>query len=81
MLVSNVGAAKSKGSEVRVYNEAGILLAKKKAKGLAAPTDFVEKSTELTFDGLNANGPLTIVVNEDGDMKELNRYNNRALVK
>ena len=81
VLVSNVGAAKSKGSEVRVYNEAGTLLAKKKVKGLAAPTDFVEKSTELTFDGLNANGPLTIVVNEDGGMKELNRYNNRALVK
>ena len=41
----------------------------------------MEKSTEVTFDGLPQDGTLTVVINEKGTMKELNRGNNRTLVE
>ena len=81
VLVSNVGAEKSKKVDLTVFDSAGKQIGKKTVPALDAPTDFVEKSTWVEFDGLPQRGELRIVLDGKGKLKELYKENNTAIVE
>ncbi len=80
VLVSNVGAAKSKRIKVAVYDMSGKRIAEENVPALDAPVDFVEKSATVSFGNIPGSGPLRIVVDEGGSLKELYRGNNETVV-
>jgi len=79
--VSNVGAARSKQASVTVFDRSGAKIAEKSAGALDAPTDFVEKSVWVEFDGIPAQGELRVVVDGYNNVAELYEGNNRAVVE
>ena len=81
VLVSNLGAAKSKKAELSLYDSDGKRLAKKTVPALDAPIDFVEKSVSIEFTGISRTGGLRVVIDEKNKVKELYTGNNSAVVK
>ncbi|MCD6308225.1 MAG: hypothetical protein J7M24_04430 [Candidatus Latescibacteria bacterium] len=76
--VSNLGAAPSKETVLRITGAAGRTLAETPVPPIGAPTDFVERSVSVEFTDLPLTGTLTVTVDQRNRQVEIFEGNNRA---
>jgi hypothetical protein len=79
--VSNLGAAPSKKTSVRVYDENGRKITEEKVPAIDAPTDFTEKSIWITFDRLPEKGRLRLMVDPRMRITEIFKENNEIEIE
>ncbi len=78
--VSNLGAAPSRETIVRLYDEEGGLRGEAALPPIDAPTDFVEKSLWLTFNNVPTGIPVRVLVDPDNRVDEIFKENNETTV-
>ena len=79
--VSNLGAAMSKKTTMRILDASGKKLAEKDVPAIEAPTDFVQKSTWVNIENMPRTGDLTVIVDPKDRQDEILETNNTAIVK
>ncbi|MCE5252421.1 LamG domain-containing protein [bacterium] len=79
--VSNLGAARSKKTTVRVYDMSGRKIAEEKVPEIDAPVDFAEKSVWVEFDRLPEKGRLRLVVDPRMKIDDMFRENNEIEIE
>lgn len=77
--VSNIGNLPAKDVLVQVMDQSGQVLAQQVVTNIDAPLDMHPRSVTLTFAGLKSSVPLTIMLNADKRVVELNTFNNQTL--
>ncbi|MBN1294262.1 MAG: LamG domain-containing protein [Candidatus Latescibacteria bacterium] len=78
--VSNVGAARSNKTSLRILNDSGKKITEEKVDEIEAPVDFVEKSIRIEFDGIPETGVLRLVVDPQMKQKEIIKENNEVIL-
>ena len=79
--ISNLGAAGSRDSTVRLYDSNNKPCGELSLLSLDAPTDFIEKSRWLTFIFVPKEGDIRIVVDPDNRIEEIIEDNNEVVLK
>ena len=78
--VSNVGAAQSGKTSLRIVNNEGKKIAEEKISVIDAPTDFIEKSIRVEFDGIPETGALRLIIDPQMKQKEITKENNEVIL-
>ncbi|MFC1573628.1 LamG-like jellyroll fold domain-containing protein [Candidatus Latescibacterota bacterium] len=79
--ISNLGAAGSRDTTVRLYDSNNRRRGELSLLSLDAPTDFVEKSRWLTFIFVPKEGEIRIVVDPDNRVEEIVEENNVVVLE
>lgn len=79
--VSNLGAAASPKTVLRLTENGGRMLGEMKVPSIKPPTDFVEKSVRLTFTGVPEKGMLRVTVDPQNTVREIFKGNNEAVIE
>ncbi|MDP2982217.1 MAG: LamG-like jellyroll fold domain-containing protein [Candidatus Latescibacter sp.] len=79
--VSNLGAAPSEKTTIRLYDAQDRRLDELKVPEIPAPVDFVEKSEWIFFENVPEKGNLRLVIDPRVRMKEIYKGNNEVVVE
>ena len=79
--VSNLGAAVSPKTTLRLYDSVGKLLAEQPVAAIQPPTDFVEKSVRVSFPNVQGTGALRVEIDPGNRVNEIYEGNNSAVIE
>ena len=79
--VSNLGAAPSEKTTIRLYDAQDRRLDELKVPEIPAPVDFVEKSEWIFFENVPEKGKLRLVIDPRVRMKEIYKGNNEVVIE